>query len=96
MLVIGIDPGTAITGYGLVRETEDGTLEAVEHGVIRTPADQPMPERLVLLYDKLKEISHLHQPDSSAVEMLFFQRNVKSCFSSGMSKPPSRLGRGAV
>lgn len=89
MLVIGIDPGTATTGYGLVRETEDRSLEALAYGVIQTPANLPMPERLVLLYDKLNEIIDLHRPDSGAVEMLFFQRNVKTAITVGQ-------GRGVV
>ena len=45
MLVIGIDPGTAITGYGLVREENNGDLTVVDYGVIETPAKMPMPER---------------------------------------------------
>jgi crossover junction endodeoxyribonuclease RuvC len=89
MLVLGIDPGTATTGYGLVRQTEDGSLKEVDHGVILTPAKMAMPERLVLLYDKLQEIILLHRPDSSAVEELFFQRNVKTAISVGQ-------GRGVV
>ena len=89
MLVIGIDPGTAITGYGLVRENDDGSLMAVEYGVIQTPAKTPMPDRLVMIYDKLKEVIDLHQPDRSAVEMLFFQRNVKTAITVGQ-------GRGVV
>ena len=43
MLVLGIDPGTAITGYGLVREDESGNLLAVDYGVVRTPSKDPMP-----------------------------------------------------
>jgi crossover junction endodeoxyribonuclease RuvC len=86
MLVIGIDPGTAITGYGLVRESEDGSLKAVEYGVIQTPANSPMPERLLLLHEKLNEILTRHQPDSSAVEMLFFQRNVKTAITVGQGR----------
>lgn len=89
MLVIGIDPGTATTGYGLVRETQDGTLQAVDHGVILTPAKMPMPDRLALLYEKLNEVLILHRPESSAVEKLFFQRNVKTAISVGQ-------GRGVV
>ena len=46
MLVIGIDPGTALTGYGLVREDEAGQLVAVAYGVVETPAKAPMPQRL--------------------------------------------------
>ncbi len=53
MLVIGIDPGTATTGYGLVRENHDGTLSAVDFGAILTPADMPMPLRLLELYQKI-------------------------------------------
>jgi crossover junction endodeoxyribonuclease RuvC len=51
MLVIGIDPGTATTGYGFVLQTEDGNLQAVDYGVILTPPKMPMAERLALLYE---------------------------------------------
>ncbi len=73
MLVLGIDPGTATTGYGLVRESEQG-IEAVEYGVI--PAGLSAEKRLLMLYERLKEILLLHRPDCGAVEKLFFQRNV--------------------
>jgi len=86
MLVIGIDPGTATTGYGLVRENHDGTLSAVDFGAILTPADMPMPLRLLELYQKIKEILFLHRPESSAVEKLFFQRNVSTAISVGQGR----------
>jgi crossover junction endodeoxyribonuclease RuvC len=76
MLSLGIDPGTAIVGYGLVREQNDGTLEAVEYGVIRTPSKTPMPERLTTIYDSLTDLVAQYQPDSVGVEELFFARNV--------------------
>ena len=53
-LALGIDPGTATTGYGLVRLTRDGNLEAVTFGVILTPAHTPAHERLLTLYRELK------------------------------------------
>ncbi|NJN44622.1 MAG: crossover junction endodeoxyribonuclease RuvC [Anaerolineae bacterium] len=81
MLVIGIDPGTATTGYGLVREERDGTLTALAHGVITTPAKDTLPERLVQIHDGLSQIITLHRPQSGAVEKLFFQRNVKTAIS---------------
>ena len=56
MLAIGIDPGTAITGYGLIQENEDGGLATVDFGVILTSADTPMPERLLELYHRLREL----------------------------------------
>lgn len=76
MLILGIDPGTAIVGYGLVRELNDGSLQAVEYGVIRTPAKTPMPERLETIYDSLSDIVKEFKPDRAAVEELFFARNV--------------------
>jgi crossover junction endodeoxyribonuclease RuvC len=78
MLVLGIDPGTAITGYGLVHETPSGDLEIVAHGAITTPAKAPMPERLLQLFQELNEVITLYQPDSSGVEKLFFAKNVKT------------------
>ncbi len=86
MVVIGIDPGTAITGYGLVRELADGSLELVSYGVIETPADLPLAERLRLLHQRLSELLVLHQPDSGAVEKLFFQRNVRTAMSVGQAR----------
>lgn len=86
MLVIGIDPGTAITGYGLVREEKNGELTVVDYGVVTTPAKTPMPERLLSLYRQLKEITLLHRPNSGAVEKLFFQTNVKTAISVGQGR----------
>jgi crossover junction endodeoxyribonuclease RuvC len=86
MLVLGIDPGTATTGYGLITETSEGGLKAVEFGAIVTPASVSMPERLLLLYQRLNEIILLHQPDSGAVEKLFFQRNVTTAISVGQAR----------
>jgi len=76
MLILGIDPGTAIVGYGLVREENDGSLVAVEYGVIRTLAKTPMVDRLETIYDSLSDIVKQYQPDRAAVEELFFARNV--------------------
>ena len=86
MLVIGIDPGTAITGYGIVRDNEDGSLVAVEFGVIETPPGLSMPQRLLQLHQGLSEIILLHHPESGAVEKLFFQRNVKTAISVGQAR----------
>ncbi len=86
MLVIGIDPGTAITGYGLVRESQDGSLNAVEYGVVTTSPDLSMPQRLMVLHRRLSEIILLHRPQSGAVEKLFFQRNVRTAMNVGQGR----------
>lgn len=86
MLVIGVDPGTAITGYGLIAEFTDGKLQAVDYGVVTTPADESPGKRLEILYEKLHAIINLHHPDAGAVEKLFFQRNVTTALSVGQSR----------
>jgi crossover junction endodeoxyribonuclease RuvC len=89
MLVIGVDPGTATTGYGLVSEEADGGLTVVGYGVISTPAQMGMELRLLELFQQLNQLLLLHRPQSSAVEKLFFQRNVTTALSVGQ-------GRGVV
>lgn len=76
MLVLGLDPGTATTGYGFVCEHPDGTLEAVDYGVISTPAKTPMPQRLQQIYEELTVLIARHKPDAAAIEQVFFGRNV--------------------
>jgi crossover junction endodeoxyribonuclease RuvC len=88
-VVVGIDPGTAITGYGIIREQENGDLEWVTHGVVKTPSDWDEPQRLLEIYLKLKDIFASYNPDCCAVEKLFFQKNVKTAIQVGQ-------GRGAA
>lgn len=78
MLCLGIDPGTASLGYGVVKEHDDGALESVDFGVIRTQAGQPMPLRLRRIHDELRSLIKKYQPDRGAVEELFFARNVST------------------
>ncbi len=76
MLSLGIDPGTATVGFGLVRELADGSLRAVDYGVITTPPSMPMWERLDHIYDSVTRLIQTHQPDRAAVEDLFFGKNI--------------------
>ncbi len=86
MLVIGIDPGTATTGFGLIRQLNSGPLELVDFGVVETPAGMAMPERLMRLHTGLTDLLRRHSPDSGAVEKLFFQRNVSTAISVGQAR----------
>jgi crossover junction endodeoxyribonuclease RuvC len=81
MLALGIDPGTATTGYGLVREDRQGGLESVDYGVITTPANLPLEKRLLEIYSRINDILLLHRPQLCAVEKLFFQRNITTAMS---------------
>jgi crossover junction endodeoxyribonuclease RuvC len=86
MLIIGIDPGTARTGYGLIRQTSDGTLESVDCGVIETSKSFPLCKRLFRIYQELTGLLSLYHPDCGAVERLFFQHNVKTAISVGEAR----------
>ena len=86
MLALGLDPGTATTGYGLVRLESDGGLLAVKFGVITTPKNTPAPERLLTLYEQLQDLLHEHKPETVAVEKLFFQRNVTTALAVGQAR----------
>ncbi len=76
MISLGIDPGTATLGYGLVRELADGSLQPLDYGVIRTAPDWSIAARLQRIYDELQAIITKQRPDRASVEELFFARNV--------------------
>ena len=84
MIALGIDPGTARMGYGVV--VAGSELRAVEYGVVETRPDRPMPERLVILFDRLGELLEAHRPDVVAVEQLFFARNVTTAIAVGQAR----------
>ena len=84
MITLGIDPGTALLGYGVV--AGDGEPTAVAYGVVETRADRPMPDRLLMLFDGVSELIHQYQPDVLAVEQLFFSRNVTTAIAVGQAR----------
>lgn len=75
MRILGIDPGTAIIGYGVI-ELLYGQYRLIDYGCIRTPAHTPMPERLHLIYQAMGCLLEKYQPDEVAMEELFFNRNI--------------------
>lgn len=85
MRIIGLDPGTATTGYGIV-DVVDGEPHVVTWGVIRTTAKQETPARLQKIYDELRELLHEHEPDAAAIEEVFFGRNVSTAISVGQAR----------
>jgi crossover junction endodeoxyribonuclease RuvC len=85
LIVLGIDPGTAMTGYGLVERT-GSRLRAVDYGCLETPAGMPLPERLLHIQDGLIDLVESHRPDLVAVERLFFNKNVQTAFAVGQAR----------
>ena len=75
MLVLGIDPGYATIGFGLV-EKQGAKLCHIRHGALTTPAGQPLHARLALLWDDLQDLLSLYHPDTLAVEELYFSKNI--------------------
>jgi len=86
MRILGIDPGTATTGYGVVEDTEAGELLAIRQGVISTPAGMPVDIRLRCIFEELNQIILLHKPDVAAVEKLFFYKNVTTAMTVGQAR----------
>ena len=78
MVVLGIDPGTATTGYGVVRQDRTRLVQLVECGVVRTRARDPLPSRLREIFEGVEELIERHRPDALAVESIFYAKNVRT------------------
>ena len=78
MIVLGVDPGTATTGYGVVRGDGAAPSALIECGVIRTRPRDPLAERLGEIYDGIRELIAQHRPQALAVEDVFYARNVRT------------------
>ena len=85
MRIIGIDPGTATTGFGVI-DVVNGKPVFVDAGVITTPPGGPMSDRLATLYDELTQVIAETKPDQAAVELLYFSSNVSTGISVGQAR----------
>jgi crossover junction endodeoxyribonuclease RuvC len=85
VIVLGIDPGTASMGWGIV-ERAGGNLRAVDYGLLSTSPDLPLPERLAAIHAHVAELIETHHPDLLAVERLFFSKNAQSAFGVGQAR----------
>jgi crossover junction endodeoxyribonuclease RuvC len=85
VIVLGIDPGTAALGYGIV-EAARGRVREVDHGCLVTTPDSALPDRLLAIHALVDELLDLHQPSLLAVERLFFSKNVQTAFAVGQAR----------
>ncbi len=85
MIILGVDPGTAITGYGIVRSDAD-VLTTMTYGAITTPAAWPLPRRLQHIFAELTALIAAHAPTDAVVERLFFNKNVRTALSVGQAR----------
>jgi crossover junction endodeoxyribonuclease RuvC len=85
VIVLGIDPGTAALGYGVVERKGTG-LRAIDYGCVTTSPDSPLPDRLADIHAHVAELIETHHPDVVGVERLFFSRNAQSAFGVGQAR----------
>jgi crossover junction endodeoxyribonuclease RuvC len=85
VIILGIDPGVAALGYGIVERT-GGRLRMVDAGCLETSATEALPERLLKVHRQVVELIDLHQPALVAVERLFFSKNAQTAFAVGQAR----------
>ena len=85
MIVLGIDPGTAALGYGII-ESSKGQLHELDHGCLVTSPDTSLPERLLAIHATVDELLAVHAPRLLAIERLFFSRNAQTAFAVGQAR----------
>jgi crossover junction endodeoxyribonuclease RuvC len=85
MIVLGIDPGTAALGYGIVERT-GSRLRMIDNGVLETSSREALPDRLLAIHRHVTDLIELHRPDLLAVERLFFSKNAQTAFAVGQAR----------
>lgn len=85
MITLGIDPGTATTGYGIIKK-ENGSLKCIDYGVILTSKNLSFGERLLFIYKEVRNLIIKHKPNRIAVEDLYFFKNEKTAFKVGQAR----------
>lgn len=84
-IILGIDPGTQVTGYGLIT-TEDRNYSALDYGCIRTPTHIELPDRYLIIFNSVEELIEKYSPDAVVVETQFNQHNFQSALKVGMAR----------
>lgn len=84
--MLGVDPGTQVTGYGVVRGSSANDVALIECGVIRTHARDPLPSRLKEIHDGITELLTRHKPDVLSIEDVFYARNVRTTVTLGHAR----------
>jgi len=86
VLIIGIDPGIATTGYGILKVTSDNEYEAMDWGLIETDKESEISDRFIGIYTQLSKIIKKHNPDVFAIEKIFFATNAKTAIGVGQAQ----------
>lgn len=90
MIILGVDPGTTITGYGIIKQS-GSSFARISSGMIKLPSSKPIPQRLEIIYNELDRIIKLFKPDEFAIETAFYGKNVQSAMKIGYARGVSIL-----
>ena len=85
MIILGIDPGTATTGFGVIATNGTDKYQLLDYGLVETNKDQPHGERLAIIFDQITSLVQNHKPDVVAIERLFFATNALTAIAVGQA-----------
>ena len=90
MIILGVDPGTIVTGYGLIEYTNN-KFNRIDHGVIKLPSSKSLAEKLEIIYDELDRLLKYYKPNEFVIETAFYGKNVQSVLKIGYARGVSLL-----
>lgn len=90
MIILGVDPGTNITGYGVIAHS-GSSLNRISNGLIKLSSSKPIPQRLEIIFNEIDRIIKLFKPDEFAIETAFYGKNVQSAMKIGYARGVSIL-----
>lgn len=85
MTIFGVDPGTNLTGYGIIKQTGDN-FTLVKNGLVKLHTHIPLSEKLVIIYDEIRNLLELYKPNEFAIETAFYGKNVQSAMKIGYAR----------
>ncbi len=85
MIILGVDPGTNLTGFGIIRQ-DGNSFALIQNGLIKLSSYNSLPDKLVIIYDELLKIIKLYKPDEFALETAFYGKNVQSAMKIGYAR----------
>lgn len=90
MIILGVDPGTNVTGFGVINYNKN-SFNRITHGIIKLPPSKPLALKLEIIYDELVRLIKLYKPDEFAIETAFYGKNVQSAMKIGYARGVSIL-----
>ena len=85
MIIFGVDPGTNLTGFGIIKQTRNN-FALIKNGLIKLHQNKTLSEKLVIIYDEIKGLLKLYKPDEFAIETAFYGKNVQSAMKIGYAR----------